>query len=689
MAAVERFSPNIRAGRAIAERRRALGLTQREAAELVGVTRSLLAQWESGRRAIGGAGEGSVLAALADGATDASARRETARERDLRDAIQRVVDERAGLTRGELSKALRRPQGLDAALSALLGDGGLHERWHEPPASERGRIRRRLGLFPGVAREAEETPTFGEHEIRAARKALGLTQLDLACRLGVDQSFVARWEAGERHVPERHQHNLTAELRPSGESLRQWRDRLKWTQRKFAEEASVSLVTAGRWERGDQQVPLARWLAIAKRLESATIEAEPDPVAAMATVIVEAVRAQPGKSRTYFLKRFRSSRTGPAIDSALATGEIHERAVVRDDRRRGQGHNRRMAGRGLFPGEAAAGEHEPRMSGRELREARARLGWSQGNVARRLGVEPITVASWERPGRWVPAGRAESLRLEISKSSRVPDTTRTAVLRKKVLLAIKAQPGIDRWEVSRRSQVAREGGLVGRAIAALLDDRVVHERPVPARPGRTRLGLFAGPAPPEHDPREPLAAAELVRLRRAAGLSQRALAERLGVDRGWIGQWETSAAPIPAGRRGQIRAAIAAPATEAALPPAPAFDGDELRCARVTCGWSQGDLARRIGVTQSTISAWETNGRPIPPDVRPGLREILRARPAAKPPSTGVRLRQARQRAGISQRALAGQLGVQQSSVSQWELGYLVPDDARLEAALGLLEHAA
>ncbi|MDN7857996.1 helix-turn-helix transcriptional regulator [Burkholderia cepacia] len=37
-------------------------------------------------------------------------------------------------------------------------------------------------------------------DLRALRKSAGLTQVDLAILLGVDQSFVSRLEQGERYV---------------------------------------------------------------------------------------------------------------------------------------------------------------------------------------------------------------------------------------------------------------------------------------------------------------------------------------------------------------------------------------------------------------------------------------------------------------------------------------------------------
>jgi len=40
--------------------------------------------------------------------------------------------------------------------------------------------------------------------------------------------------------------------------------------------------------------------------------------------------------------------------------------------------------------------------------------------------------------------------------------------------------------------------------------------------------------------------------------------------------------------------------------------GGELCRRRCAAGWSQRDVARRLGVNQTTVSAWETGRRAIP-----------------------------------------------------------------------------
>jgi len=41
-------------------------------------------------------------------------------------------------------------------------------------------------------------------------------------------------------------------------------------------------------------------------------------------------------------------------------------------------------------------DEDPRLTGREIAKRRHRRGWSQVDLARRIGVSPSTVANWER-----------------------------------------------------------------------------------------------------------------------------------------------------------------------------------------------------------------------------------------------------------------------------------------------------
>lgn len=58
-------------------------------------------------------------------------------------------------------------------------------------------------------------------------------------------------------------------------------------------------------------------------------------------------------------------------------------------------------------------ESESMLTGDEIRRARQRAGWSQGELARRLGVAMRTVGNWER-GDTSPAQKETALRSVLS-----------------------------------------------------------------------------------------------------------------------------------------------------------------------------------------------------------------------------------------------------------------------------------
>jgi DNA-binding XRE family transcriptional regulator len=71
------------------------------------------------------------------------------------------------------------------------------------------------------------------------------------------------------------------------------------------------------------------------------------------------------------------------------------------------------------------------------------------------------------------------------------------------------------------------------------------------------------------------------------------------------------------------------PAAAAVGPILPTMRGAELRAARLEAGLRQGELARRIGVSQGMLSLWETGRRPIPPGRVLPIAEAVARAPAA------------------------------------------------------------
>jgi transcriptional regulator with XRE-family HTH domain len=114
--------------------------------------------------------------------------------------------------------------------------------------------------------------------------------------------------------------------------------------------------------------------------------------------------------------------------------------------------------------------------------------------------------------------------------------------------------------------------------------------------------------------------------------------------------------------------------------------GDHLRKRRLDLGLLQREVAERLGVDQTTVTNWELN-RTVPAlRFLPGIIRLIGYVPVASGPSPADRLRHSRRSLGLSQKRLAGLLGVDESTVARWERGSRHPRRelrARLEAVLG------
>jgi transcriptional regulator with XRE-family HTH domain len=118
-----------------------------------------------------------------------------------------------------------------------------------------------------------------------------------------------------------------------------------------------------------------------------------------------------------------------------------------------------------------------------------------------------------------------------------------------------------------------------------------------------------------------------------------------------------------------------------------------LTRARVAAGLTKTELARVLHVSRPTISMWESGARAVSRIYWPAIgaalglepaqvEELFRAHPASRLdgrrlPSLGP----ARRRVGMTQRVMAGRLGVAPTTVSMWETGG-VPVPAALLAPL-------
>jgi DNA-binding transcriptional regulator YiaG len=171
---------------------------------------------------------------------------------------------------------------------------------------------------------------------------------------------------------------------------------------------------------------------------------------------------------------------------------------------------------------------------------------------------------------------------------------------------------------------------------------------------------------------------ELRSRREAAGLSLREFAALLEVSEGLLRHWESGRRPVPRGRQTDLQRLLAslspvdAPAT---------MTGRELRELRERAQLTQADVAHLLGVTRAAVTGWE---RGEVPDGRHVLREIL----AADVPPDAALMRAQRARAGWKQAELAERLGVRQTQVSAWERGEASIPSARWPEIRDLLAAA-
>lgn len=104
-------------------------------------------------------------------------------------------------------------------------------------------------------------------------------------------------------------------------------------------------------------------------------------------------------------------------------------------------------------------------------------------------------------------------------------------------------------------------------------------------------------------------------------------------------------------------------------PEHPATIGDHLRKARIDRGLWQEHLAEALGVSVSTVCNWEMNRTRVATRYLPKVVTFLGYDPREEPGQLGDRIRMQRERRGLSQAALAEQLGLNASTVTAWERG--------------------
>ena len=262
-------------------------------------------------------------------------------------------------------------------------------------------------------------------------------------------------------------------------------------------------------------------------------------------------------------------------------------------------------------------------------DQRVRRTLSVHDVARDLAVHPNSVLRWERgerlPGPEHVKALAHTLELDTSAVARFFDGARAPIepprgFRGHGLRALRQSAGVPVRRIARRLGITTatvynwEAGRVRipeshvPALASVLDTEV---------PALTRQ-LVAAPATRLRAP-----VPQLRRLRRRTGLSQEAVARRVGTTRHRVGAWEHGEQP-PLWALRRLAAVYGVPvsrvARAAGVVASPLLDvrqwsrgdlAEVLRTLRSWSGLSQSAVAARCESHPSSVRAWE-NGHTVP-----------------------------------------------------------------------------
>jgi transcriptional regulator with XRE-family HTH domain len=107
--------------------------------------------------------------------------------------------------------------------------------------------------------------------------------------------------------------------------------------------------------------------------------------------------------------------------------------------------------------------------------------------------------------------------------------------------------------------------------------------------------------------------------------------------------------------------------------------GDHIRARRLDLKLLQTQVANQIGVHEQTITGWEVNA--TVPEVRymPAIIQFLGYNPLPEPNTIPERLATVRRALGLSQRKMAGKLGVDPGTLMGWEAGRHQPTRKSLD----------
>lgn len=263
-----------------------------------------------------------------------------------------------------------------------------------------------------------------------------------------------------------------------------------------------------------------------------------------------------------------------------------------------------------------------------LRDQRTRRALSVHEVARRVDVHPASVLRWERgerlPGPVHLHALAGALAVDVSRVASFFDAVRApardlAGVRGTGLRALRRDAGLPVRRIAAHLGVHESTVYNWEAGRVRIPDAHLPAlaRLLATSETRLRERLRSAPAPVA------TTVAPLRRLRRRTGLSQEAVAQRIGSSRHRVGAWERGEVPplwavrrlagvygVPASRLAGL-VGLAAPRL---LDPASWSAGDlpdVLATLRAWSGRTQAEVAQHCGLHRTTVRAWE-NGRAVP-----------------------------------------------------------------------------